>query len=73
MKSLTGLKRDYYQILDPIMHLDDPEEGLKRLTIIQKRIENSILEKNTKLTVVKDLKKKLNKRIIEGFDESDKH
>lgn len=65
MKSLTRLKRDYLQILDPIMHLGDPEEGLKRLTIIQKRIENSILEKKTKLTVVKDLKKKLNKRIME--------
>lgn len=65
MKSLSRLKRDYYQILDPIMKLDNPEESLKRLTILQKRIENSILEKNTKLSLVKEMKKELNMKIIE--------
>ena len=73
MKSLPRLKRHWYTILTPITEMEDPEEGLKILTLVQKRIENTILEKNTKITVVKDLKKKLNKRIIEGFDESDKH
>jgi len=64
-KDLYEVKKDYYYILEPLLHWGDKEGALKRLTIFQKRIEESILIKQAKMEVIKDMKKKIYSEIID--------
>ena len=67
-KELHQVKRDYLYILEPILHMEDKEDALKRLTTLEKRVEESIWIKEAKLEIIREMKKKLNFEILGNKD-----
>lgn len=61
MKSLTQLKQDYFTILSPILLLPK-DEAERTLALYQKRVERTGWEKEAKVEVIKELKKKNRER-----------